>query len=105
MNQSFVYIVPECSPLNGHVSTVLSKRELEEMMLRKHDTPSDLMPFLLGDEGEVDEVLTQQLHDRKPSKTEPAFFLTQADYNAAISWVFFEWWSEVKILFLQTWMR
>lgn len=48
MNQDFVYTVSEDSPLNGHVSTVLSKRELEEMMLREHDTPSHLMPFFLA---------------------------------------------------------
>ena len=39
MNQDFVCAVPEDSPLNGHVSTALSKRELEEMMLQEHDTP------------------------------------------------------------------
>ena len=90
MNQGFVYTVPEGSPLNGHVSTALSKRELEEMMLREHDTPSYLMPFLLGDAGEKDDALAQQLHDREPSDTEPAVFLTHADYDAAISWVFFQ---------------
>ena len=47
MNQGFVYAVPEGSPLNGHVSTSLSKSELEEMMLREHNTPTYLMPLLL----------------------------------------------------------
>ena len=35
MNQGFVYTVPEGSPLNGHVSTALSKSELKEMMLAR----------------------------------------------------------------------
>ena len=35
MNQGFVYTVPDDSPLNGHVSTALSKRELQEMMLQE----------------------------------------------------------------------
>ena len=42
-----------------------------------------------GDEDEDDE-LAQQLLNREPSETEPAVFLTQTDYNAAISWVFFQ---------------
>ncbi len=92
MNQGFVYTVPEGSPLNGHVSTALSKRELQEMMLREHDTPSYLMSFFLGsgDQDENDDELTQRLLNREPSETEPAVFLTQADYNAAIAWVFFQ---------------
>ena len=85
MNQGFVYTVPEDSPLNVHVSIALSKRELDEMMLREHDTPSYLMPFLLGDEVEKDDTLAQQLYDREPSETEPIVFLTQANYDAAIS--------------------
>ena len=94
MNQGFVYTVPEGSPLNGHVSTSLSKRELQEMMMREHDTPPHMLSFFLGkdfpgDEDEDDE-LAQQLVNREPSETEPAVFLTQADYNAAISWVFFQ---------------
>ena len=90
MNQGFVYTVPEGSPLNGHVSTALSKRELEEMMLREGNTPPDLMPFLLGDEDGADDDLAQYFRDREPSETEPAVFLTLSDYNAAISWVFFQ---------------
>ena len=86
MNQGFVYTVPEGSPLNGYVSTALSKRELQEMMLREHDTPSHLMSFFLDDEGEseTDDELTS-IYVREPSEIEPAVFLTQADYNAAIS--------------------
>ena len=92
MNQGFVYTVPECSPLNGHVSTALSKRELQEMILREHNAPSHLMPFFLGgeDEDETGDELTQHLREREPSEIEPAVFLTQTDYNAAISWVFFQ---------------
>ena len=92
MNQGSVYKVPEGSPLNGHVSTALSKHELQEMMLREHDTPSHLMSFFLRDESEseTDDELTQNLRGREPSKIEPAVFLTQADYNTAISWVFFQ---------------
>ena len=96
MNQGFVYTVPDGSPLNGHVSTALSKRELQEMMLREHDTPSHLMPFFLGDEdededeGEKDDELAQRLRNRESSETEPAVFLTRADYDAAISWIFFQ---------------
>ena len=48
MNQGFVYTVAEGSPLNRHVSTTLTRHELEEMMLREDNTPSDLMPFLLA---------------------------------------------------------
>ena len=90
MNQGFIYTVPEGSPLNGHISTALSKRELEEMMLQEHNTPSHLLPFFLGDEGEADDEVAQHLHNREPSETEPAVFLTQTDYDAAISWVFFQ---------------
>ena len=90
MNQGFVYTVPEGSPLNGHVSTTLTRHELEEMMLREDNTPSDLMPFLLGDKDEADDEVAQHLHNREPSETEPAVFLTQTDYDAAISWVFFQ---------------
>ena len=92
MNQGFIYTVPEGSPLNGHISTALSKRELREMMLREHDTHSDLIPFFLDDEDEdeSDDELTQRLRNREPSEIEPAVFLTQADQNAAISWVFFQ---------------
>ena len=89
MNQGFIYTVPDDSPLNGHVSTALSKRELQEMMLQEHDTPSHLMPFFLGNEDEDDE-LAQRLRNREPSETEPAVFLTRADYDAAISWIFFQ---------------
>ena len=92
MNQGFVYTVPEGSPLNGHVSTALSKRELKEMMLRECDTPPHLIPFFLRnkDEDDGDDELMQRLRNREPSETEPAVFLTQADQNAAISWVFFQ---------------
>ena len=90
MNQGFVYTVPEGSSLNGHVSTSLSKSELEEMMLREHNTPTYLMPLLLGDKDEADDEVAQHLHNREPSETEPAVFLTQSDYDAAISWVFFQ---------------
>ena len=92
MNQGFVYTVPEGSPLNGHVSTALSKRELREMMLRECDAPPHLIPFFLRDEDEddSDDELMQHLRNREPSETEPAVFLTQADQNAAISWVFFQ---------------
>ena len=94
MNQGFVYTVPDDSPLNGHVSTALSKSELQEMMLQEHGTPSHLMPFFLGnkDEGDdqEDDELFQRLHNREPSETEPAVFLTRADYDAAISWIFFQ---------------
>ena len=94
MNQGLVYTVPDDSPLNGHVSTALSKRELEEMMLREHDTPSPLMAFFFDDGDEdrdtEDDELAQRLHNREPSETEPAVFLTQADYDAAISWIFFQ---------------
>ena len=94
MNQGFVYTVPDDSPLNGHVSTALSKRELQEMMLQEHGMPSHLMPFFLGDEDEdedeKDGELAQRLRNREPSETEPAIFLTRADYDAAISWVFFQ---------------
>lgn len=92
MNQGFIYTVPEGSPLNGHVSTALSKHELQKMMLREHNTPSHLMSFFLDDESEsdTDDELTQRLREREPSEIEPAVFLTQTDYNAAISWVFFQ---------------
>ena len=92
MNQGFIYTVPEGSPLNGHFSTALSKHELQEMMLRGHNTPSHLMSFFLDDESEsdTDDELTQRLREREPSEIEPAVFLTQTDYNAAISWVFFQ---------------
>jgi hypothetical protein len=94
MNQGFVYTVPDNSPLNGHVSTALSKRELQEMMLREHNTSSHLMPFFLGDEDEgddeEDDELFQRLRNREPSETEPAVFLMRADYDAAISWIFFQ---------------
>lgn len=92
MNQGFVYTVPEGSPLNGHVSTTLNKSELKEMMLREHNTPSHLMPFFLSDkdEDESDDELTQRLRNREPSEIEPAVFLTRADQDAAISWVFFQ---------------
>ena len=94
MNQGFAYTVPDDSPLNGHVSTALSRRELQEMMLQEHDTSLHLMPFFLGDEdedeGEKDDELAQRLCNREPSETEPAVFLTRADYDAAISWIFFQ---------------
>ena len=90
MNQGFVYTVPDDSPLNGHVSTALTKRELQEMMLQEHDTPSHLMPFFLDDEDEKDDEFAQRLRNREPSETEPAVFLTRADYDAAISWIFFQ---------------
>lgn len=92
MNQGFVYTVPDDSPLNGHVSTALSKRELQKMMLQEHGTPSHLIPFFLGDEdeGATDDELAQCLCNREPSEIEPAVFLTQTDYNTAISWVFFQ---------------
>ena len=90
MNQGFVYTVPEGSPLNGHVSTTLTRRELDEMLLRENNTPPDIMPFLLDDEDELDDELAQHLRNREPSETEPAVFLTKSDYDAAISWVFFQ---------------
>lgn len=94
MNQDFVYTVPDDSPLNGHVSTALNKRELQEMMLQEYDTPSHLMPFFRGDEDEDEkskgDELAQCLRNREPSETEPAVFLTRADYDAAISWMFFQ---------------
>ena len=91
MNHGFVYTVPDDSPLNGQVSTALSKRELEEMMRREHDIPSHLMLFFLRDEDEAggDNELTQHLRNKEPSETESLVFLTQADQNTAISWVFF----------------
>ena len=59
------------------------------MMLREHDPPSCLMPFFLGDEDEdedeKDDKLAQRLRNSEPSETEPAIFLTRADYDAAIS--------------------
>ena len=90
MNQGFVYTVPEGSSLNGHVSTSLSKSELEEMMLRENNTPPDIMQFLLSDEDELDDELAQHLRNREPSETEPAVFLTKSDCDAAISWVFLQ---------------
>ena len=61
------------------------------MMLREHDTPSCLISFFLGDEDEdeKDDELAQRLRNRELFETEPAIFLTQADYDAAISWIFF----------------
>lgn len=63
------------------------------MMLREHDTPSRLMLFFPcdedEDEDEKDDELAQRLCNREPSETEPAIFLTRADYDAAISWIFF----------------
>ena len=96
INQGFVYTVPDGSPLNGYVSTALPKRELREMLLRAHETPSHLMSFFLGNQDEKanedaeDDEFYQRLHNRELSKTEPAVFLTQTDYDAASSWVFYQ---------------
>lgn len=61
-------------------------------MLQEQDTPSHLILFFFGDEdeGATDEELAQRLRDREPSETEPAIFLTRANYDAAISWIFFQ---------------
>ena len=52
------------------------------------------MPFFLGDEDEdedeKDDELAQRLRNREPSEIEPAIFLTRADCDAAISWIFFQ---------------
>lgn len=94
LNQGFVYTVPEGSPLNGSIRTSLTKSECREMMLREHGVSPDLMPFLRNededDEDDEDDELAQHLRNREPSEIEPAIFITQADYDAAISWVFFQ---------------
>ena len=91
MNQGFVYTVLEGSPDKWARFNCTQQYELQEMMLREHDPPSHLMSFFLDDvgESETDGELTQRLCEREPSESEPVVFLTQADYDAAISWVFF----------------
>ena len=92
LNQGFVFTVPEGSELNGQVYTNITKCELKMMMLTEHDTPPHMMSFFLDDdfEPEEDDELSKRLAAREPSETEPAIFLTAADREAAMSWVFFQ---------------
>ena len=92
LNQGFVFTVPEGSELNGQVYTNSTKRELKIIMLTEHDTPSHMMSFIFDDdfEPEKDDELSKRLAVREPSETEPAIFLTIADQDAAMSWVFFQ---------------
>lgn len=92
LNQGFVFTVPEGSELNGQIYTNSTKRELKIMMLTEHDTPHHMMSFFLDDdfEPEEDDEVSKRLAAREPSESEPAIFLTVADKDAAMSWVFFQ---------------
>lgn len=92
LNQGFIFTVPEGSELNGQIYTDLTKHELRIMMLKEHDTPPQMMSFLLDNdfEPEEDDELGKRLAEREPSETEPAIFITRADQNAATAWVFFQ---------------
>jgi hypothetical protein len=62
------------------------------MMLMESDTPHHMIPFFLNEDFQLeeDDEIGKRLAEREPSETEPAIFLTKADKNAAMSWVFFQ---------------